>query len=48
MSGLDGVLLLEHIADEDALDRALGKVKDPITGEEYHLEMNPPPSEDPT
>jgi hypothetical protein len=46
ISGLDGFLLLGSIIDEDALDRAMGKVKDLVTGEMYHLEMNPPPLHD--
>ncbi len=46
ISGLDGFLLLGSIIDEDALDRAMGKVKDLVTGEVYHLEMNPPPLND--
>jgi len=46
ISGLDGFLLLGSITDEDAFDRAMGKVKDLVTGEVYHLEMNPPPLND--
>lgn len=43
ISGLDAIFVLGSIAPEDALDRAMGKVHDPLTGEDYHLEMNPPP-----
>jgi hypothetical protein len=48
VSGIDGMFLLGNITDEEAIDRALGKVQDQLTGEQYHLEMNPPPLEDPT
>ena len=43
ISGLDGVFVLGNITLEDALDRAMGRIFDPLTGELYHLEMNPPP-----
>lgn len=42
ISGLDAIFILDNIALEDALDRAMGKIHDPLTGDEYHLEMNPP------
>ena len=48
VSGIDGMFLLGNITDKEAIDRALGKVRDQLTGEQYHLEMNPPPLEDPT
>lgn len=48
VSGVDGMFLLGNITHEEAIDRALGKVQDQLTGEQYHLEMNPPPLEDPT
>ncbi|XP_073389479.1 uncharacterized protein [Physcomitrium patens] len=45
ISGLDGIFVLESVGLEDALDRAVGKIYDPLTGDDYHLELNPPPFE---
>jgi adenylate kinase len=43
ISAIDLVLTLD-ISDEEALKRAAGGLLDPITGETYHAEYNPPPN----
>ncbi|KAI8897549.1 hypothetical protein BC833DRAFT_621127 [Globomyces pollinis-pini] len=42
ISGLDAVLLFD-VANEIAISRAAGQTVDPITGQGYHIEFNPPP-----
>lgn len=47
LSTLDAVLVLSLTDSEAALKRALGRRLDPQTGKVYHLEFDPPPSNDP-
>jgi adenylate kinase family enzyme len=46
-SGLDAVLVLGLTDEAAALKRALGRRLDPQTGKIWHLEFDPPPSNDP-
>lgn len=46
-SGLDAVIVLGLADDMLALKRAVGRRVDPTTGKVYHLEFDPPPSNDP-
>ncbi|KAI9311754.1 hypothetical protein BDR26DRAFT_1017305 [Obelidium mucronatum] len=46
ISGVDAVFLLD-IDNETAVKRATGRRLDPVTGIEYHLELNPPPMNQP-
>jgi len=41
---LDAVLVLE-VPDDLIVNRIVGRRTDPVTGEIYHLEFNPPPAE---
>jgi adenylate kinase family enzyme len=45
-SGLDAVFLLD-VPTEVAISRAAGQLADSITGEKYHIEFHPPPSNSP-
>ncbi|TPX63415.1 adenylate kinase [Spizellomyces sp. 'palustris'] len=45
-SGIDIVILLD-VENDMACKRAAGRRIDPLTGEMYHLETNPPPVDDP-
>ncbi|KAG2442556.1 hypothetical protein HXX76_002642 [Chlamydomonas incerta] len=47
VSGLDAVVVCGLADPELALKRALGRRLDPQTGRVYHLEFDPPPSNDP-
>ncbi|KAG2499886.1 hypothetical protein HYH03_002175 [Edaphochlamys debaryana] len=47
VSGLDAVVVCSLADPELALKRALGRRLDPQTGRVYHLEFDPPPSNDP-
>ncbi|KAI9096087.1 hypothetical protein DFS34DRAFT_623887 [Phlyctochytrium arcticum] len=46
VSGLDTVILLD-VTNEMACKRAAGRRIDPLTGEMYHLDTNPPPVDQP-
>ncbi|CAG9461598.1 unnamed protein product [Pedinophyceae sp. YPF-701] len=46
-SGLDGVLLLGMVSEEEAIKRAQGRRVDPETGAVYHVEARPPPTNNP-
>ncbi|MEW5317265.1 MAG: hypothetical protein WDW38_008576 [Sanguina aurantia] len=46
-SGLDAVIVLGLADDMLTLKRAVGRRVDPTTGKVYHLEFDPPPSDDP-
>ncbi len=46
-SGLDAVIVLELSDAEAALQRALGRRRDPTTGRMYHLALDPPPTNEP-
>jgi hypothetical protein len=45
-SGLDAILWLE-VSNDVVLKRALGQIRDSKGNEIYHLEENPPPSNQP-
>ena len=47
VSGLDAVILLTLSDESLALKRALGRRIDPETGAVYHMELNPPPTDNP-
>lgn len=47
VSGLDTVILLTLSDEVLALKRALGRRIDPDTGAVYHMELNPPPTDNP-
>jgi adenylate kinase len=41
---IDHVLLL-HVADENLVERIVGRRSDPVTGRVYHVKHDPPPAE---
>jgi hypothetical protein len=46
VSGLDGIFLMEN-SSKNSISRAVGRVIDPITGKNFHIEFNPPPITEP-